>query len=36
MIWLSTQALPTMHIDPIQAGAVLAMIINAWLSSRKK
>jgi len=25
-----------MSIDPIKAGAIVAMIINAWLWSRKK
>ncbi|MCZ3100015.1 hypothetical protein NYZ00_19010, partial [Acinetobacter baumannii] len=27
---------PFMSIDPIKAGAIVAMIINAWLWSRKK
>lgn len=26
----------TMHFDPIQLGAMLAYVINAWLASRKK
>jgi hypothetical protein len=26
----------TVHYDPIQLGAMLAYIINAWLASRRK
>jgi hypothetical protein len=33
--WQSSQE-ENMNYDPIQMGAMLAFIINAWLASRKK
>lgn len=35
VVFLKTYSGGNMHFDPIQLGAMLAYVINAWLASRR-